>query len=45
MIILEMTEDLSYNAGKAISLANLHWGLHGWAVYSALGLCFAFPVL
>ncbi|MDB4059644.1 BCCT family transporter [Gammaproteobacteria bacterium] len=32
----------SYNASKAINLANLHWGLHGWAVYSALGLCFAF---
>ena len=31
--------NLSYNAGKAISLANLHWGLHGWAIYSALGLC------
>ena len=38
----EMTDDLSYNAGKALSLTNLHWGLHGWAVYSALGLCFAF---
>ena len=37
-----MTDDLSYNAGKALSLTNLHWGLHGWAVYSALGLCFAF---
>ena len=34
--------DISYNAGKALSLTNLHWGLHGWAVYSALGLCFAF---
>jgi choline/glycine/proline betaine transport protein len=34
--------DLSYNAGKALSLTNLHWGLHGWAIYSALGLCFAF---
>ena len=34
--------NLSYNAGKAISLANLHWGLHGWAIYSALGLCFAY---
>ena len=32
----------SYNAGKAIGLANLHWGLHGWAIYSLLGLCFAF---
>ena len=32
----------SYNAGKAIGLANLHWGLHGWAIYSSLGLCFAF---
>ena len=32
----------SYNAGKAINLANLHWGLHGWAIYSSLGLCFAF---
>ena len=30
----------SYNAGKAIGLANLHWGLHGWAIYSLLGLCF-----
>ena len=38
----EMTDDLSYNAGKALGLTNLHWGLHGWAVYSALGLCFAF---
>ena len=39
----EMIEgNLSYNAGKAISLANLHWGLHGWAIYSALGLCFAY---
>ena len=38
----EMTDDLSYNAGKALSLTNLHWGLHGWAVYAALGLCFAF---
>tara|TARA_B100001939_G_scaffold91751_1_gene78631 strand:- start:284 stop:1762 length:1479 start_codon:yes stop_codon:yes gene_type:complete len=38
----EMTDDLSYNASKALSLTNLHWGLHGWAVYSALGLCFAF---
>ena len=38
-----MIEDnLSYNAGKALSLANLHWGLHGWAIYSALGLCFAY---
>ena len=34
--------DNSYNAGKAINLANLHWGLHGWAIYSSLGLCFAF---
>ena len=34
--------DLSYNAGKALSLTNLHWGLHGWAVYASLGLCFAF---
>ena len=34
--------DVSYNAGKAIGLANLHWGLHGWAIYSSLGLCFAF---
>ena len=34
--------DLSFNAGKAIGLANLHWGLHGWAIYSLLGLCFAF---
>ncbi|MDC1184083.1 BCCT family transporter [Gammaproteobacteria bacterium] len=34
--------NLSYNAGKALSLTNLHWGLHGWAIYSALGLCFAF---
>ena len=34
--------DLSYNAGKALGLTNLHWGLHGWAVYSVLGLCFAF---
>ena len=38
----EMTDNLSYNAGKALGLTNLHWGLHGWAVYSALGLCFAF---
>ncbi len=35
-------DDISYNAGKAIGLANLHWGLHGWAIYSLLGLCFAF---
>ena len=34
--------NVSYNAGKAIGLANLHWGLHGWAIYSSLGLCFAF---
>ena len=34
--------DSSFNAGKAIGLANLHWGLHGWAIYSLLGLCFAF---
>lgn len=34
--------DISYNAGKAIGLANLHWGLHGWAIYSSLGLCFAY---
>lgn len=34
--------DFSYNANKALSLTNLHWGLHGWAVYSALGLCFAY---
>ena len=34
--------DVSYNAGKAIGLANLHWGLHGWAIYSSLGLCFAY---
>ena len=33
--------NLSYNASKALSLANLHWGLHGWAIYSALGLCIA----
>src|SRR6056300_1319626 len=31
-----------YNAQKALSLTNLHWGLHGWAVYASLGLCFAF---
>ena len=35
-------DDISYNAGKAIGLANLHWGLHGWAIYSSLGLCFAY---
>ncbi len=34
--------NISYNAGKAIGLANLHWGLHGWAIYSSLGLCFAY---
>jgi|TARA_B110000914_G_scaffold184665_1_gene168013 choline/glycine/proline betaine transport protein len=34
--------DNSFNASKAINLANLHWGLHGWAVYSSLGLCFAY---
>ena len=34
--------DTSYNAGKAIGLANLHWGLHGWAIYACLGLCFAY---
>jgi choline/glycine/proline betaine transport protein len=34
--------NLSYNASKALSLANLHWGLHGWAIYSALGLCIAY---
>ena len=28
--------NISYNAGKAIGLANLHWGLHGWAIYSSL---------
>ena len=39
----EMLENnISYNAGKALSLTNLHWGLHGWAVYASLGLCFAF---
>jgi len=39
----EMLEnDISYNAGKALSLTNLHWGLHGWAVYASLGLCFAY---
>jgi choline-glycine betaine transporter len=27
---------------KRLSLTNLHWGLHGWAVYASLGLCFAF---
>ena len=37
-----LDDDVSYNAGKAIGLANLHWGLHGWAIYSLLGLCFAF---
>ena len=37
-----LDNDISYNAGKALSLTNLHWGLHGWAVYAALGLCFAF---
>jgi choline/glycine/proline betaine transport protein len=34
--------DFSNNAGKALGLTNLHWGLHGWAIYSSLGLCFAF---
>jgi choline/glycine/proline betaine transport protein len=34
--------NLSFNASKALSLANLHWGLHGWAIYSALGLCIAY---
>ncbi len=34
--------DISYNANKAITLTNLHWGLHGWAVYTVLGLCFAY---
>ena len=39
----EMLENnISNNAGKALSLTNLHWGLHGWAVYASLGLCFAF---
>jgi len=39
----EMLENnISHNAGKALSLTNLHWGLHGWAVYASLGLCFAF---
>ena len=37
-----MTDDISYNANKAFSLTNLHWGLHGWAVYASLGLCFAY---
>ena len=35
-------DDITFNSGKAIGLANLHWGLHGWAIYSLLGLCFAF---
>ena len=39
----EMLENnISHNAGKALNLTNLHWGLHGWAVYASLGLCFAF---
>ena len=37
-----LDNNISYNAGKALSLTNLHWGLHGWAVYASLGLCFAF---
>ena len=37
-----MTDNISYNANKAFSLTNLHWGLHGWAVYASLGLCFAY---
>ena len=37
-----MTDNFSYNANKAFSLTNLHWGLHGWAVYASLGLCFAY---
>ena len=27
--------DISYNAGKAIGLANLHWGLHGCLLYTS----------
>jgi len=37
-----LDNNISYNAGKALSLTNLHWGIHGWAVYASLGLCFAF---
>jgi choline/glycine/proline betaine transport protein len=37
-----LDNNISHNAGKALSLTNLHWGLHGWAVYASLGLCFAF---
>ena len=37
-----LDNNISHNAGKALSLTNLHWGIHGWAVYASLGLCFAF---
>ena len=37
-----LDNNISHNAGKALSLTNLHWGLHGCAVYASLGLCFAF---
>ena len=48
--IMHLSSDAIHQQGAAFSdkanlsmnLTYLHWGLHGWAIYGVVGLCFAY---
>ena len=48
--IMHLSSDAIHKEGAAFSdkanlsmnLTYLHWGFHGWAIYGAVGLCFAY---
>ena len=48
--IMHLSSDAIHNNGALFSdkanlsmnLTYLHWGFHGWAIYGAVGLCFAY---
>ncbi len=48
--IMHLSSDAIHQEGAAFSdkanlsmnLTYLHWGFHGWAIYGAVGLCFAY---
>lgn len=37
---LDSQASLSQKLQKSMNLTFLHWGIHGWAVYAIVGLCF-----
>ena len=40
--IHQESASFSDKANLSMNLTYLHWGFHGWAIYGAVGLCFAY---